>query len=145
MSIVLPCSDTYLRAECTQRPSRKTFEHEKLDYFVEHQLSALLTKEIEFQLKLEQLKQDLETFKKFSIRKSFKAIDSGNLRYIDEQALRRFLKKIGNSPQKKELNAIMRRFDLDGDAKISFQEFVEALKPVQVDLIPNAKRHHFRG
>ena len=79
------------------------------------------------------------------MRKAFKAIDSENLKYIDEKSLRRFLKKIGNSPQKNELNAIMRRFDLDGDAKISFQEFVEALTPVQVDLIPNPKRHHFRG
>ena len=64
-----------------------------------------------------------------------------NFRYIDEQALRRFLKKIGHSPVKDELIAIMRRFDLDGDAKISFNEFVEALTPVQPDIVTNPVRY----
>ena len=40
------------------------------------------------------------------------------------------MKKIGHSPVKEELIAIMRRFDLDGDAKVSFREFAEALTPV---------------
>ena len=30
----------------------------------------------------------------------------------------------------------MRRFDLDGDSKITFSEFVEALKPVSPEIIP---------
>lgn len=29
----------------------------------------------------------------------------------------------------------MRRFDLDGDAKLSFVEFAEALSPMQPDII----------
>ena len=130
MSVILPCGDTYLRAACTQRPSRRTRHFERLDHVVEREMAILLAQEIDFQLKLEQLKQDLEKFKKFSIRRAFKAIDSLNFRYIDEQAIRRFLKKIGHSPVKEELIAIMRRFDLDGDAKVSFQEFVEAITPV---------------
>lgn len=32
--------------------------------------------------------------------------------------------------------AILRRFDLDGDSKITFQEFVEGLKPVSPEIIP---------
>jgi hypothetical protein len=40
------------------------------------------------------------------------------------------LKKIGHQPLKGELIAIMRRFDLDGDAKLTFPEFAEALTPV---------------
>ena len=35
----------------------------------------------------------------------------------------------------------MRRFDLDGDAKVSFQEFIEALTPVQPDVILNPIRN----
>ena len=141
MSIVLPCADTYLRAACTQRPSRRTLSYENLDPLVERELAILLAQEIDFQLKLEQLKQDLEKFKKFSIRRAFKAIDSANFRYIDEVSIRRFLKKIGHSPVKGELIAIMRRFDLDGDAKVSFQEFVEALTPVQPDVVLNPVRN----
>ena len=45
--------------------------------------------------------------------------------------IRRFLKRVGHQPLKTELTAIMRRFDLDGDAKLSFQEFTEAFTPIQ--------------
>ena len=38
----------------------------------------------------------------------------------------------------------MRRFDLDGDAKLSFTEFAEALTPIQPDVIQNPFRHHTR-
>jgi hypothetical protein len=34
----------------------------------------------------------------------------------------------------------MRRFDLDGDAKLTFAEFAEALTPVQPSLILNPFR-----
>ena len=39
----------------------------------------------------------------------------------------------------------MRRFDLDGDAKLSFQEFAEALTPIQPDVIQNPLRHSYVG
>jgi len=72
----------------------------------------------------------MEKFNRFSIRRAFKAIDYQNHRVIDESSLRRFLKRVGHQPVKQELTAIMRRFDLDGDAKISFAEFSEALMPM---------------
>ena len=96
MSIVLPCSDVYLRADVTQRPSRRTLRFENLDTVVEKELAILIAKEIDFELRLEQLKQDLEKFKRFSIRRAFKAIDYENYKVIDEGSLRRFLKRVGH-------------------------------------------------
>ena len=107
---------------------------------VEKELAILLAKEIDFELRLEQLKQDLEKFKLFSIRRAFKAIDYQNNKIIDEASIRRFLKRVGHQPVKPELTAIMRRFDLDGDAKLSFTEFAEALNPIQPDIIQNPTR-----
>ena len=130
MSIVLPCSDVYLRADVTQRPSRRTQRYENLEPIVERELALLLVKEIDFELRAEQLKSDMEKFRRFSIRRAFKAIDYQNHRVIDEAAMRRFLKRVGHQPIKQELTAIMRRFDLDGDAQISFTEFSEALTPI---------------
>ena len=130
MSIILPCSDVYLRADVTQRPSKRTLRFENLDPMVEKELAILLAKEIDFELRLEQLKQDLEKFKVFSIRRAFKAIDYQHNKIIDEASIRRFLKRVGHQPVKPELTAIMRRFDLDGDAKLSFTEFAEALSPI---------------
>ena len=135
MSIILPCSDFYLRSDVTQRPARRTLRFENLDAMVEKELAILLAKEIDFELRLEQLKQDLEKFRQFSIRRAFKAIDYQNYKVIDEISIRRFLKRVGHQPVKAELTAIMRRFDLDGDAKLSFVEFAEALSPMQPDII----------
>ena len=96
---------------------------------VERETATLLAQEIDFQLQLEQLKQDLEKFKSFSIKRAFKAIDYNNTGIIDEGSIRRFLKRAGHQPVKDELTAIMRRFDLDGDAKLTYAEFEEALSP----------------
>ena len=104
-------------------------------------MAILLAKEIDFELRLEQLKQDLEKLPMFSIRRAFKAIDYENHKILDELSIRRFLKRVGHQPVKQELTAIMRRFDLDGDAKMSFTEFAEALTPIQPDVIQNPFMH----
>jgi len=56
MAILLPCSDVYLRADVTQRPSRRTLRFENLDTLIEKEMAILLAKEIDFELRLEQLK-----------------------------------------------------------------------------------------
>ena len=43
---------------------------------------------------------------------------------------------MGHQPIRKEIVAILRRLDLDGDSKITFQELVEGLKPVNPEIIP---------
>ena len=53
-----------------------------------------------------------------------------------------FLKRMGHQVLKPELIAIIRRFDLDGDSRISLQEFVEAIKPTAPDMI--APREKFQ-
>ena len=75
MSIVLPCANSFLRAEVTQRPSRKTPANERMDVIIERELAILLVKEIDFQLRIENLKQELERLPRFNIRHCFKAID----------------------------------------------------------------------
>ena len=80
-------------------------------------------------------------FKSFSIKRAFKAVDYNNYNIIDEGSIRRFLKRAGHCPIKDELTAIMRRFDLDGDAKLTFAEFSEALSPIQPDVIQNPFRY----
>ena len=89
-----------MRADVTQRPSRRTMSHERLDTIIEREIAILLAKEIDFQLRIEQLKQDLERYPKYNLRHIFKAIDYLNYKVIDELSLRRFLKRLGHSPTK---------------------------------------------
>ena len=51
-----------------------------------------------------------------------------------------FLRKMGHHVVKKELVAILRRLDLDGDSKISYHEFVEGVKPVSPEILPKQQR-----
>ena len=96
--------------------------------------------EVDLHDKVEQLKRDLEMTPGYSIRRCFKAIDETNCKFIDESALRRFLKKVGHRPTKEELVSIMRRFDLDGDHKVTFPEFAEALTPIVIGVSRHAAR-----
>jgi Ca2+-binding EF-hand superfamily protein len=90
---------------------------------IERQIASLLCMEIDFLLRVEQQKKDLESLPNFNLRHCFKAIDESHNKFIDVLAIRRFFIKVGHKPVKEELSNIMRRVDLDGDCKISFYEF----------------------
>lgn len=120
MSLILPCEDPYLRAMATQRPATNTHPSQYLHATVETAMTALLESEISFHLSIEQLKKELECCFDFSVRRLFKAIDEQRYNYLTESSIRMFLRRMGHQVRKPELVAIIRRFDLDGDSRISF-------------------------
>jgi Ca2+-binding EF-hand superfamily protein len=63
-----------------------------------------------------------------SVKAAFKAIDDWNYNYIDKQNLKRLLRSMGHLASKQEIVAILRRFDLDREAKINMKEFGEAIR-----------------
>ena len=58
MSVLLPCRNTLLRSRTTQRPSRRIQPNEWLEPTVERELAPMLVSEIDFILKLEELKAE---------------------------------------------------------------------------------------
>lgn len=62
------------------------------------------------------------------MKRAFQAIDDWNYGYIDHNNLKRFLRSTGVKASKQDLVGILRRFDMDGDAKISFKEFETGMK-----------------
>lgn len=74
------------------------------------------------------------------MKKAFNAIDDWSYGYIDASNLKRFLVSMGYrhpSAHKKGwkkalqlfLHAVIRRFDLTGDSRISFEEFKDSIMP----------------
>ena len=59
----------------------------------------------------------------------FKEVDDWNYKYVDTTNLKRFLMKTGTIANDSLLISIIRRFDLDADAKLKQTEFIEGLKP----------------
>ncbi len=95
---------------------------------VERAMRQLIYKEVQLHLKAENIKRSLESSSDFSVRAAFKAVDDWNYNSIDKQNLKRFLRSMGHLASKAEIVAILRRLDLDGDAKINLTEFGEAIK-----------------
>jgi Ca2+-binding EF-hand superfamily protein len=85
-------------------------------------------REVKLQIKAENIKRLLENQYDFNIQSAYKVIDDWSYGYLDARNLRRFLRNMGVLVQKSELVALIRRIDLDGDAKISYEEFFEGVK-----------------
>mgnify|MGYP003706238773 CR=1 FL=1 len=61
----------------------------------------------------------------------FKGIDDWNFRYVDQINLKRFLIKCSVLPTDNLLMAIIRRMDLDADAKLNLKEFIDGVRPLE--------------
>lgn len=59
----------------------------------------------------------------------YKQIDDCNIKFIDCVALKRFLSKCGIRAKDGRIISIVRRLDMDADAKLSKNEFLEAITP----------------
>ena len=128
LQILLPCDDSYLRAAATQRPNNDLPKCEFLPMRVERALSQLIYKEVRYSLKADQLKRNIENSYDYTTKKAFQSIDDWNYQYIDQANLKRFLRSCGHIATSQELVCVLRRFDLDGDAKINYEEFGTGMK-----------------
>lgn len=95
---------------------------------VERAISQLVFKEVRLHIKADLMKRALENAYDYSVQKAFRAIDDWTYNYIDSSNLKRFLRSMGHLSNKQELIAILRRFDMDGDAKINMSEFALGMK-----------------
>lgn len=71
----------------------------------------------------------MESTKEFDPNQAFHSIDDWSYGYIDRKNLKSFLRKHGHLATNEEVLAIIRRMDIDADARISKQEFIEGIKP----------------
>ena len=106
---------------------------EYLPYDVERLLAKLVQKELKLARESERLKQELAARYDFNLDALFKDIDDININYVDAPNLKRFLIKSGVFANEQLLIAILRRFDLDADAKLNKKEFTEGITPILQD------------
>lgn len=62
-----------------------------------------------------------------------------NNRYIDSKCIKKFMTRMGHQVLPKEIEAIIRRLDVDGNTIIKYPEFVESVSPVSPDINFNNK------
>lgn len=132
MQLIMPCDHTNLRAEIAQRQNYYVSKTDFLPQEVEEELAKLIERELSFNRVLEHNKQVMDANKMFSAEKAFQAIDDWNYGYIDKRNLKSFMRKVGRMIPDDQLLMVIRRMDLDADARLSKEEFIEGLKPEQI-------------
>lgn len=95
---------------------------------VERDLTNLLVAEIELHRSSEKLKQQLESQLDYSAEGVYQVVDDWGYGYLDLRNLYRFFKNNRSKATEEDCIAIIRRFDLDADSKLSKEEFIQGLK-----------------
>ena len=88
-------------------------------------------KELKYAQEIEQMKQQLAIHPDYNVERLFCEIDVQRSNYIDCHNLKSFLIKCSYLPNDNLLLAIIRRMDLDGDAKLNYLELADSLRPLE--------------
>ena len=120
MNIIMPCDAPDLRDMVSRRRNHRG----PLDPRVERELAKLIELEVHYNRIVESSKQVLESNKQFDYVQAFNAIDDWNYGYIDYKNLKNFFRKHNTVASELDCMAIIRRMDLDGDARVSREEFI---------------------
>lgn len=82
-----------------------------------------------YHVKVEIEKKIYERQHDFNTVASFTIIDTQKYGYLDFDNIKRFMQKFKKELKKPDINAIIRRIDIDGDSKICFREFASGITP----------------
>jgi len=130
IQILLPWANDYLRSLAAERKPRNSASCQMLSDTVKNELFNLLYKEIEYHRDAETCKIELNKWQDYSPGEAFEMIDYTRQGYIDFISFEKFFKVNGFNATESDVNSIIRRMDVTADARISFNEFVEATTPI---------------
>lgn len=87
--------------------------------------------ELDLHRQTEPLKQELRCMKDFSEDSLIACLDSWGYGYIDPKSIKFFFKQNQASLEPPLCAAIIRRFDLDGDSRLTHAEFIHGVTPLE--------------
>jgi len=129
LNMVLPKTSPALRQLATQRESYYVSRYETLPYEVEWALTRVVDKEINYNRKIELLKEDLSLRYDFTLLDAFRLIDEDRCGLIDLDSIYLFFKRNHIIASESDILALLRRADQDGDGKLTYSEFVDCVSP----------------
>lgn len=106
-------------------------------------ISDMLEKELDYHIQTERVKRELENCVNFTTLLAFRILDIKSYNYVDFEGIRLFLERMGFKAKQKHLNAIFRRLGVNNDAKISFSDLAENMKPLDIYKVPNEQKNLF--
>ena len=125
---MLPCEDNLLRNITLDRTSMRVGRYDNLPRDIESALTQVFELELDNLRRVEMIKRDLELRYDYSTYACFRTLDFDNDGVITTFNLMDWLKRNGHYATEREVLAIIRRIDTDGDAKLSYEEFADFLR-----------------
>lgn len=117
-----------LRNITLDRPTLRVGRYDHLPRDIEAGFVEIMEKEVELQRRLDFLKRELELRYDYSSLSAYRSVDRYNDGRIDPINLGSFLRNNGHHASEREILAVIRRIDTDGDARLSYTEFAEFLR-----------------
>ncbi len=125
----MPCEDQYLRETSTLRRSYNVGRYDRLLTSLEKEVTSLFEREVNYHVRLEKLKRELNLRYDWTARAAFETIDSLRDYTLNHRNIQSFLRLNGFIATDSEVIAIIRRLDSDGDNKVTLDEFADAVRP----------------
>ena len=125
----MPCEDNLLRSITLDRPHyHRVCRFDSLPCDIESAAVEILQKEVDLARRCDLLRRELEVRFDYSGLSAYRSVDKYNDGNINTVNLGSFLRAFGHYASERELLAIIRRIDTDGDARLSYAEFAEFLR-----------------
>ena len=122
--LALPSTNDIVRDIALQRPPSV-----RLSLDAEFLLARLFDKELSFQRRLELSKRDLSLRYDFTYISGFSSIDYPATSFITRNKLYDYFRRNGRVLLEANIDAILRRMDIDGDERLSYSEFSDFVRP----------------
>lgn len=110
---------------------RVSYTEEPLTYEVEYALARLIGRFLEANKSTEAAKQRLALQTHVSVAQFYNLLDPLQVGYISYEAVRTYFESRGHDNSREDAEAVIRRLDNDGDGRVSYEEFVEGIRPLQ--------------
>jgi Ca2+-binding EF-hand superfamily protein len=124
----LPCEDNLLRNVTLDRPAHHCGRFDRLPHDIEAGMVQVIEQELALMRRQDVLRGDCEHRYDYTIAAAYRSVDRHHDGRIDSFNLGAFLRSCGHYAGERELLSIIRRFDTDGDARLSFGEFSEFMR-----------------
>lgn len=129
MQVLLPCEDQFLRTTSTQRPTYNVPRYERLVTSLEREVVTLLERELNYHVRVEKARRDMSLRYDWSTRGAFETIDALREYGLNHRNIQSFLRLNGFYASDGEVISMIRRIDADGDNRVTFEEFNDAVRP----------------
>ena len=128
LGIILPKSNLSIANSIKKKNYSYDNQDNKNDYIIENFFKKLIQLELNLVKTLSQITEQLKNSKDFMIYEAFVAIVKFD-KYITSDNLNEFLNEYNININNNDSQNIMFRLDLDGDGKISYEEFISIFYP----------------